>query len=193
MNKTDYFKKEYTYIKNPKIVEDTKTLVNLLPDYFFSIPASSTGKYHPKYAATEHGLVKHVKVACKFADILLHNNSIGYVYNDHQKDLIIMALILHDGLKSGVEHEKYTRSDHPLLISKLIMDNIDKLSLNIEEVRILCSLVESHMGEWNYDSYTKEEILPKPTTGMQRFVHMCDFLASKKFINVDFNDIDIDD
>ena len=44
MEKQDYFAKEYDYIKDSKKREDLKYLVSNLPDYFFEIPASSTGK-----------------------------------------------------------------------------------------------------------------------------------------------------
>ena len=114
-------------------------------------------------------------------------------FTSEDKDLIIMALILHDGLKSGLEHSKYTKFDHPLLISKYIMENKDKLSLEIDDIRKLCSMIESHMGEWTYDSYHQKEVLPKPRTAEQRFVHMCDFLASRKFLDVKFNDNNIED
>ena len=43
MNKTDYFKTEISYIKNIEYIDDFKTLINLLPDYFFEVEASSTG------------------------------------------------------------------------------------------------------------------------------------------------------
>ena len=56
MEKVDCFNKEYNYIKDNKKREDLKYLVSNLPDYFFEIPASSTGKYHPKFASTENGL-----------------------------------------------------------------------------------------------------------------------------------------
>ena len=102
-----------------------------------------------------------------------------------------MALILHDGLKLGLEAEKYTRFDHPLLISKFIMENSQKLTLTADELRTLCSMIETHMGQWTYDPYTKKETLPKPTTELQRFVHMCDYLSSKKFINVEFDGYNI--
>ena len=104
-----------------------------------------------------------------------------------------MALTLHDGLKSGLDHEKYTRFDHPLLVSKLIQEHKEELSLEMDDIRKMCSMIESHMGEWNYDSYKKKEVLPKPKTAEQRFVHMCDFLASKKFIDVKFNGNNIKD
>ena len=47
----------------------------------------------------------------------------------NEKDLMIFALVLHDGLKSGVEKEKYTRFDHPIMIGQMIMDNEENISL----------------------------------------------------------------
>ena len=189
MNKTskvNIFKKEINYIKDSDLKKDAKTLIGLLPDYFFEIPASSTGKYHPKFALGEGGLVRHTKVAVKFAYELLENDTVGCKFTDHDKDLIIMALILHDGLKSGLEHSRYTKFDHPLLISKYIMENKEHLLMDIDDMRKVCGMIESHMGQWTYDSYHKKEVLPKPRTAEQRFVHMCDYLASRKFVDVIF-------
>ena len=193
MDKTNCFKKEINYIKDNNLKDDLKKLIKLLPDYFFEIPASSTGKYHPKFALGEGGLVRHTKVAVRIAYELLNNNTIGCKFTDRDKDLIIMALTLHDGLKNGLEHDKYTKFDHPLLISKYIMENKDKLKMAIDDLRKMCSMIESHMGEWTYDNYKKKEVLPKPKTAEQRFVHMCDFLASKKFLDVEFSRNNIKD
>lgn len=191
MDKLSYFTKEIEYVKDEKRKEDLKYLINLLPDYFFDIPASSTGKYHPTFAKTKHGLLKHTKLAVRFAYELLCNNTIGYKFNDTEKDLIIMALVLHDGLKKGESEEKYTRVDHPLLISNLIMSHAQELSMEIDDTRKMCSMIESHMGEWNYDYLTKKKILPKPKNELERFVHMCDYLASRKCFDVKFNNLDL--
>ena len=191
MNKINCFKQEISYVKDEKLKEDLNILINLLPDYFFEIPASSTGKYHPDFALGNGGLVRHTKVAVRFAYELLNNNTTGCKFTDHDKDLIIIALTLHDGLKSGLNHDKYTKFDHPLLISKYIMENKNKLSMSIDDIRKVCSMIESHMGEWTYDSYNKKEVLPKPKTAEQRFVHMCDYLASRKFVNVEFENNEI--
>ena len=189
--KINMFKNEYNYIKDESKKEDLITLISLLPDYFFTIAAASTGKYHPKFANTKNGLVKHTKVAVRIAYELLNNETSGYKFKKKKKDLIIMALILHDGLKLGLPEEKYTRFDHPLLISKFIIENSPKLKLTAEQVRTLCSMIETHMGQWTCDPYTKKEVLPKPKTELQRFVHMCDYLSSKKFINVEFDGYNI--
>ena len=41
------------------------------------------------------------------------------------------------------------------------------------------------MGPWTKD-YQGNEVLQKPTSKYERFVHMCDYLSSKKFLNVNF-------
>ena len=191
MEKNEYFNKEYNYIKDSKKREDIKYLVSNLPDYFFEIPASSTGKYHPEFASTPSGLVKHTKVAVRIAYELLNNPGLNN-FTDSEKDLIIMALILHDGFKLGKEKEKYTRVDHPLLAASYVKENKDKLSLNNEEIQLIASMISSHMGIWNKD-FNDNEVLPKLKDKYQRFVHMCDYLSSKKFLNVNFDGIDIRD
>ena len=187
MNKIKYFTKEISYIKNESKKRDIEYLINLLPDYFFLIPASSTGKYHPKFASTVSGLVKHTKVAVRIAYDLFEtvNN-----FSDNDKDLIIMALIMHDGLKKGIVEEEYTRFDHPLLVSKLIMEHANELKMSIDDVRKMCMMIESHMGKWNTNKYSKVE-LSVPTSEIQRFVHRCDYLASRVYLNVKFLKLDI--
>ena len=120
-DKVEIFKTEINYVKDAERRKDLKTLIGLLPDYFFEIPASSTGKYHPSFSLGEKGLVRHTKAAVRIGYELLNNNTVGAKFDSKDKDLIIIALTLHDGLKSGIEHSKYTKFDHPLLISKLII------------------------------------------------------------------------
>ena len=189
MDKISYFDKEYYYIKNDKKREDLKYLVSELPDYFFEIHASSTGKYHPEFASTKNGLVKHTKVAVRIAKELLDNPGLNN-FKDNEKDIIIMALTLHDGLKKGNPEEKYTKVDHPLLASSFIRERKDKLSLNNGELDLLTRIISSHMGIWNKD-FNDNEVLPIPKDKYERFVHMCDYLSSKKFINVEFDDVNI--
>ena len=190
-SKIDCFKKEMSYIKNKEYIDDYKTLINLLPDYFFSVAASSTGKYHPEFSLGEGGLLRHTKAAVRIAYELLNDPCIGDKYTDNEKDLILIALTMHDGVKHGIPEDKYTKAEHPLLASKLIQENRSKLKMNDKDVDLICKVIESHMGPWNTHPYTKEEILPIPKTKYENFVHMCDYLASRKFLEVKFKDDEI--
>lgn len=186
LNKIKMLETEINYITNDRIKESAKTLVNLIPDYFFYEEASSTGKYHPEFSRGENGLLRHVKVATKFAKEIFTTKTFSDHYTSDERDLIYLALIMHDSVKRG-NNERYTRFDHPLLASKLIKDNKDKLKLTEEELNLLCSMIETHMGEWVND-YKGNKVLELPTTKYQKFVHLCDYLSSKKFIDVKFDE-----
>lgn len=94
---------------------------------------------------------------------------------------------MHDTVKRGIPEERYTKIEHPLLASKLIKDNKKETTLTDEEVNLVCSMIETHMGQWNTD-FNGNEVLQKPKTKYQRFVHMCDYLAAQKFININFDE-----
>lgn len=184
--KSDIFNKELSYIKNDTYRESARIFLELLPDYFYNVPASSTGKYHPSFALGDKGLVRHVKVAVRLANEIIGGKTIGDKFNSDEKDLVLIALLLHDGLKEGLVQEKYTRFDHPILMANYIKDNKDKTKFNDKEIELISNMVASHMGEYNTSPYS-DVILPLPSNKYEKMVHMCDMLASRKFLNVNFD------
>ena len=187
MNREEIFKIELGYMKNDRIRKSCLAMINVLPEYFFEIEASSTGKYHPSYALGKGGLVRHTKAAVRIAFDLLSDPSIGDKYTSDEKDLMLMGLLLHDGVKCGIEKEKYTRFDHPIMMCEVIMDNEENMELEMEEIEFVCDVIKTHMGPWTTD-YNGVEVLEKPKTKYQNFVHMCDYLASRKTLEVPFDD-----
>ncbi len=186
--KFEKFLVEIGYISNSSYRESAKELINRLPDYFFEVPASSTGKYHPAFAAGPGGLVRHTKAVVRIGYELL-NSMIGDAFNQSEKDLMILSLILHDGLKHGIIKEKYVRFDHPLLAASFVRENGKEVGFNDKEIEFMYNVISSHMGPFNTSSYS-DIILPVPKNKYQKFVHMCDLLASKKFLNIVFDDND---
>lgn len=184
--KTEAFKTELTYILNPQYRTFAEAAIESLPDYFFKVAASSTGKYHPSYALGNEGLLRHEKAAVGIAVELFRMESLKYT--DDERDLIIISLILHDGYKHGEKEEKYTRADHPLICKQQIESN-EKLHNLIDEnsLQIIVNNIETHMGFFNKDYKTGKEILPTPKTKMQHFVHLCDYLASRKCLEFNFD------
>ena len=67
MDRKEIFKDELNYIANEDIKESLITMIEMIPDYFFHIPASSTGKYHPLYATEDGGLLRHTKAVVRMA------------------------------------------------------------------------------------------------------------------------------
>lgn len=180
------------WIKNPTIARFAKKAVQQLPDYFFTVAASSTGKYHPQYALGNGGLVRHTKAAVGIAHDLLSLEMYNQ-FSDDEKDLIIVALMLHDGKKHGDNGSKYTVADHPAIMADWLKNNNSLKQLLLEDqINMLCNAILCHMGEWNKDRSGKE-IMPKPTTPMQRFVHLADYLASRKYLEYKFeNNFNLD-
>lgn len=193
MEKLKQFEKEIGYIIGERYKENAEKLIELLPDYFFIVAASSSGKYHPECSLGEGGLLRHTKVVVKIAHELLYKNeTIGSEFTNDEKDLMLISLIMHDGLKHGLIQNKYTLVDHPLIVSKYIKDNSDKLTLTKEEIAFICSNIETHMGPWIND-YSGNKVLDVPQNKYQKFVHLCDYLSSRKFLDVKFENNEIID
>lgn len=186
------FDKEISYIKDQRLRESAQILLEGLPPYFYKIEASSTGKYHPAFALGEGGLVRHTKVAVKMANELFNIVPYDNLFTRHEKDAILITLLIHDGIKKGLPEERYTRFDHPNLIAEYVKENQEKAKLTHEEVEFICHAVKSHMGKWNTNEYSNV-ILDIPKDRYQCFVHMCDYLASRKFIDVKFREGDIEE
>ena len=185
--KEELFLDELSYIKDENYQEALLNIINMLPDYWFHEAASSTGKYHPEYALGDGGLLRHSKAAMRIGYELLSNPAIGNKYTSKEKDLMLMSLLVHDGLKLGVPKERYTRFDHPILMGKFIIDNRKEIGLSKEDAKFMNDVIKTHMGVWTKD-YNGDEVLEPPKTKYQNFVHMCDFLASRKCILVPFED-----
>lgn len=183
MNKQEVFENEIVLIKNEDIRNSLRILIDKMPDYFFTIPASSTGKYHPEYATGDGGLVRHTKAAVRMANELFGI----YKFPERTKDLIIFSLLLHDSVKKGEEESKYTLFDHPIVAGDFIKKYKDELKLTKEDLEFVCNAIASHMGRFNTSDYS-DVILPLPKTPEEKFVHMCDYLASRKVINIKFDE-----
>ena len=183
--KVAIFQSELNYIRNEKIKEFTSRCVELLPDYFFEIPASSTGKYHPSYTLGSGGLVKHVKAAVRIAVEMFGLDM--FKYTNDEKDAIVATLILHDGVKSGITKGAYTVHEHPLLI----VDHIKRFPevcalLDKGILNVIFGALASHMGQWQTARNSRVE-LPKPKGKLENFVHLCDYLASRKCLEHNFD------
>ena len=177
--------KEISFIKNERIKKSALVLQDLLPSYFWTMPASTTGKYHPDVELGEGGLLRHSKAVTRIGYELLKIEMFQNAYNELERDLILFSLMFHDGMKLGLNGSKYTIFEHPIEMAKFIKANKDKLNLNEEEIELVCNMISSHSGQWNTNPYSDIE-LPKPKSKMEKFVHMCDYLASRKFMNITF-------
>lgn len=80
----------------------------------------------------------------------------------------------------------YTEGSHPRLIREIAQNAglyNELQGENLEILNRIIKLIETHMGQWV--KVRNEEDLDKPSSYAQAFVHMCDYVVSRKtFDNV---------
>lgn len=183
------FANELNWISDIKKRTWCAAMLDALPDYFYEVAASSTGKYHPEYALGEGGLVRHTKAAVTIAHDLLGLEMYGK-YMPNERDNILCALLLHDGLKHGEDGGKYTVFSHPLDIVRFLRKQEQfRDYITDKDFEQICDGISSHMGQWVTDKRHPSVVLPKPMTSMQKFIHQCDYLASRRYIEIAFDKI----
>jgi len=184
--KLAFFEKELEFIKNENILNFAKEAIKFLPDYFFTIPSSSSNKYHPAYANGVGGLVRHSRAATRIAVELFRTEL--WKFTDDEKDLILVGLMIHDGFKSGKIQEKFSLATHPKIIAFEISHNEKLINMiSKEQMNFIVGNVEKHMGKWTRDYKTDEEVLERPSTTSERFTSLCDYIASRKCLDFNFD------
>ena len=182
INKEDKVKmlvNELNDITDVNIRELAKIMIENADDYFFVVPASSSGKYHPSFDLGDGGLVRHTRCVVYYAECMAES----MMFDEHDKNLIILAALAHDIKKQGDGVGKHTVTEHPLLaseyLSKLASENMGLISS--EDLTKVCTAVESHMGKWG-----AKDGLPLPTSEFDKALQAADYIASRKEI-LDFN------
>lgn len=175
------FQRELSYIADPEIKEFCTQLLAEADDYFFTVPASSSGKYHPSFALGNGGLVRHTKAVAYFVNEIIRPELEFGTITRRDADLLITAAIAHDIKKQGDGLEGHTVREHPLLASnyiKRIYNEYEWDTITPKDVVFMRNVVESHMGPWQE---------PKPSTRVQLILFYADFIASRKdIVGIDF-------
>lgn len=179
-------------IVNDDIREFAKVLVEGLPAYIWEVGASSTGKYHPAYSLGLGGLMRHQIAVVRFLNYFFDLEQYNVPFGSRKMDLMRVAGLVHDGRKSGeqvdYEKSKYTRFDHPIRMANVVR-SYDGQYLNHDELEFIAHCIESHMGQWSTDKKSSM-VLPKPEDVYQHFVHLADYLASRKDLTVTFDNVE---
>ena len=187
LNKHEVFEKELAWIADVTVRDFVSSALDQVPDYFFTMAASTTGKYHPTYALGEGGLVRHTKAAVVMARTMFELEMM--TYSSIEQDLITAALILHDGAKCGFNGSTFTVVEHPTAMAEWLVNDMKIYEvLPADQANTILGAIRSHMGAWNKNR-SGVEILPKPATKLERFVHLCDYLASRKFLEMEFDKV----
>lgn len=174
------FANELNDIQDDNLRQFAAQLLVNAPEYFFTIPASSSGKFHPYFAREVGGLVKHTRCVVFYAEC----NAESFNFDSHTKDLAIIAALAHDIKKRGDNDAKnYTVWEHPELAYNFIleMQNTYPNLISVEDATIVANAILSHMGKWWHDEiFTKgKKQFPLPTTMFDYAIQSADYIASR--------------
>jgi len=193
--KVAMFETEINYIRDPLIKDFAISIVKELPSYFFEIPASSSGKYHPEYARKKSGGGLHLHTVVAIKNAIEGFKSETRKLSEIQKDLAIAVLLVHDGFKSGLAEEKtkFTAPDHAVISAKFFKESekINKM-LPKDLFEMFLRGLARHMGKWNtstdYDTNITRVVAKVPETDFEIFISECDYTASRKHNEVNFDE-----
>lgn len=181
MEKTKLLEEELNLVQD----EELRTLVRefletVVPAAFWEKPASSSGRYHPKIDREEQGTVMHTKYVCAWAKELMVLNQVS---NDIvvRADEIFAACILHDTFNYGYTESEHTVTAHPQIAAVEWYKFCQKKKYKkVVRITNICEMIRCHMGQWGYSfpDYTDDTIAE-----CCEFVHLCDYIASRKLID----------
>ena len=181
-NAEQYFVEELASIQNKEIKDFVLDVFDkLTPDYFWTTPCSTSGKYHPQVSLGVGGLIRHTKLAVWWGLELSRAMEM-----ERYHDEVVATLLLHDLVKNG----KGLGSDGRPLESGVtgthgvdLAEKISKLELQInidivDSYHRIRAGIAIHMGVWTTKIYNTIEI---PGVGaFVDLIHLADYCASRK-------------
>lgn len=169
-------------IKDADLKAFATELIANADDYFFVVPASSSGKYHPPFDLGDGGLVRHTRCVAYMAKSLAES----YCFSDYDTDCLIVAALAHDIKKQGNGDTGHTVWEHPILAMHYIQEIYGKTNFNVpaDTIAKISNAVSSHMGKWgNEPRFCKGNTpLPMPVTEFEKALQAADYVASRKEI-----------
>lgn len=163
-------------------------MVAEIPDYIFTMPSSTSGKFHNSTQCQTFGQIYHIYM---FDSILNHRLRLKVnteVYpTPEERDCMRCIPAFHDAVKCGWNGSKYTVQDHPVLAAKWVLETKVEHDIPLEYKQIIAGMCETHSGQWN-TSRSGKVIMPEPRNLMEFFIHECDILASRSDLDYIINE-----
>lgn len=180
-NSEKYFDEELKLIQNVTLRDYVATFLDtVVPDYFWTVPASSSGKYHPSFSSGSGGLVKHTQMVVTVVIEMMRLDE--YNCSDDISDSIIAACILHDTFKHGYDDYGHTVMTHPVIAAEEWAKFVgNKLGIYGGIYKLVYLGILTHMGQWGPE--ITKLIADSDMSDYVRVVHIADYIASRKFFD----------
>lgn len=180
--KISCFAFELSEIKDENLKKFLTIILEGTGDWFYHDPASTSGKYHPKYALGDGGLMRHTRAVAYWTKELCRTEL--FDVNEHQGELLYVAAILHDIRKhtaTGGYIQKHARAGYDLILATQA-EHPELLSK--EDAQYMADAVSTHMGIWGVNDGER-----KPTSDAEKLLHIADYSASRKEIVMEFANV----
>ena len=190
MDKVKVFEGLLNKFETDEIRDYCADMIKEIPDYIFTIPSSTSFKYHNKTQCQPHGQIFHILM---FAEVMNYVLGLEYVKektNERQRDCLRCTPIFHDAIKCGLNGSQYTVHEHPMLAGEWVRNTSIEHDVDADTKAYIARLCESHMGAWNTDKRSST-VLPLPKNKYQTILHLADYLASRKDIEVLFDGFEV--
>lgn len=179
------FNAEIEKIHDEKLKNACMEMVKKIPDYFWTAPASSSGKYHPECDLDDGGLVRHSIMVATCADDLV-TCEMFVRESDVNRDIARVAALFHDSWKNGKADENgaygdHTVHEHPKIASEFVREELTAAEIDDLKVEMISGAIYTHMGKWCVSKYS-DVALSKPRTDFEKLLHLADYVASRKYI-----------
>lgn len=154
-----------------------------IPDYIFTMPSSTSGKYHNAKQCERFGQLYHIFMFASILEHLLRLEHIKkFASTPEIRDCMRCVPTFHDAIKCGLNGSRYTVQNHPMLAHDWVLNTEVGNDIDKKKKGFVAKMCASHSGEWNTNK-KGEEIMPKPKTEYEKLIHVCDILASRPDID----------
>lgn len=168
------FSYELSLIQNDYLREFTKYCLDNAPDYFYTYPASKSGEYHPRCSNELYGLTRHVKMCVRMSHELMKDGFL-FPFDENEKDLIYVALLLHDLCKWGVGKYKNFLKHGGIAahyVEDLVKGTEYESIIKSSAWDIIKMAMRRHLGLYSESAYGL------PQTELELFVARVDYICS---------------
>ena len=184
MNKKAVFKELLDKFETEEVRLYCEDMIEHVPDYIFTMPSSTSGKFHNATQCLPHGQIYHIIMfgAIMNYRLALKCNKEKYS-NPMHRDAMRCVPIFHDAVKCGWNGSVFTVHDHPMLAGTWVRETKVEHDIDDEIKEMIARMCERHSGEWTSSKRSKV-VLPEPETDMEILVHECDILSSRSDIDM---------
>lgn len=188
VNKVAPFKKFLETFETDEMRDYCEDMIKLMPDYVFSMKASTSSKYHNSTQCQDGGEIFHILMGCQILSYIL---DLEYMKNKYpkpkQRDALRVSFALHDAVKLGWNGSQYTVHEHPILAAEWVEKTKVEHDIKPALKKYIGNLIRTHSGQYR-ENKRSSVVLPEIKTDEQFLIHAVDILSSRSNLDMIYDE-----